>query len=55
MALGISFTNELAEEDAFNYMHSWLKYHPDYQEIANAQREGSVDFVEIKNAFQAAH
>ena len=54
MALGISFTNELAEEDAFKYMHSWLKYHPDFQEIANAQGE-NIDFVEIKNAFMAAH
>ena len=35
-------------------MHSWLKYHPDFQEIANAQGE-NIDFVEIKNAFMAAH
>ena len=30
LALGISFTNELVEEDAFNYMLQWLKYHPEY-------------------------
>ena len=30
LALGISFTNELSEQDAFSYMHQWLKYNPDY-------------------------
>ena len=30
LSLGICFTNELSEEEAFNYMHSWLKYHPEY-------------------------
>ena len=54
LALGISFTNELVEEDAFNYMLQYLKYHPDYQEIASAQ-SGNLDFVEIKRAFETAH
>lgn len=54
LALGISFTNELSEEAAFRYMHQWLKFHPDYQEIANTQMS-NLDFIDIKNAFTVAH
>jgi hypothetical protein len=31
MMLGVSCTNELVEKDAKNYLHEWLKYHPDFQ------------------------
>jgi hypothetical protein len=34
MMLGVSCTNELVEKDAKNYLHEWLKYHPDYQGMA---------------------
>jgi hypothetical protein len=30
MLLGVSCTNELVEKDAKNYLHDWLKFHPDY-------------------------
>ena len=35
-------------------MLQYLKCHPDYQEIANAQ-SGALDFIEIKNAYETAH
>ena len=54
LALGISFTNELAESDAFDYMNQWLKCHPEYQDIANTLN-ANPDFIQIKNAFEAAN
>ena len=35
LALGISFTNEYEEMEAFKYLHDWLKYHPEYTSLSN--------------------
>jgi hypothetical protein len=45
MLLGVSCTNELVEKDAKNYLHDWLKYHPDYSHIMGVQESTSLDFV----------
>ena len=55
MAVGISATNELDEEAAKRHLHSWLKYHPDYNTIENVSTQDQLDFVEIENAFNIAH
>ena len=47
LALGISFTNEFEDMEAFRYLHSWLKYHPDYSHISNIQDGQKLDFNEI--------
>ena len=35
LAVGISATNELDEEAAKRHLHSWLRYHPDYNQIGD--------------------
>ena len=55
MLLGVSCTNELVEKDAKNYLHDWLKYHPDYAHIAGVQESTSLDFVQLKEIFDQAH
>lgn len=45
MLLGVSCTNELVEKDAKNYLHDWLKYHPDFQGIQGVQEAQQLDFV----------
>lgn len=37
MMLGVSCTNELVEKDAKNYLHEWLKFHPDFSMIQGVQ------------------
>jgi peroxin-5 len=39
LALGISFTNEYEEQEAFKYLHSWLKYHPEYSHISKVSND----------------
>lgn len=55
MLLGVSCTNELVERDAKNYLHDWLKYHPDFQSIAGVSDAESLDFVQLKALFDQAH
>jgi len=54
LALGISFTNEFEDMEAFRYLHDWLKYHPDYSALSNVQDGQKLDFNEINNSFLAA-
>jgi len=55
LAVGISATNELDEEAAKKHLHSWLKYHPDYNQIGDVSAKESLDFHEIEAAFNVAH
>jgi hypothetical protein len=45
MMLGVSCTNELVEKDAKNYLHEWLKFHPDFSMIPGVQEATQLDFV----------
>ena len=54
MALGISFTNEYEEMEAFKYLHSWLKYHPEYSHISKISNDEQLNFNEINSSFEQA-
>lgn len=55
MLLGVSCTNELVEKDAKNYLHDWLKFHPDYQGIPGVQESQQLDYLQLKELFDVAH
>jgi hypothetical protein len=47
--IGVSYTNELVAVQALNYLLSWLRQHPDYQDIpdqypANPEEDGFYSF-----------
>ena len=54
--LGVSCTNELDEKVAQNYLHDFLKYHPDYSQMPIvAQMDatgGVVDYDTLRSAFE---
>ena len=56
MLLGVSTTNELMERDSKNYLHEWLKYHPDFCNLPGVQsaEDHLLDFVDIKKIFDQA-
>lgn len=43
MQLGVSYTNDLEESRALNYLKTWLQNNPDYQTAALAQQKQQVD------------
>lgn len=55
MLLGVSCTNELVERDAKNYLHDWLKLHPDFSALPGVQEQENPDFIQLKDIFDNAH
>lgn len=55
MLLGVSCTNELVERDAKNYLHDWLKLHPDYSNLPGVMQFENPDFLQLKEIFDQAH
>ncbi len=43
LSLGVSYTNDLEEHRALNYLKTWLSNNPDYQNSTIAQSSQKVD------------
>jgi tetratricopeptide (TPR) repeat protein len=55
LCLGISCTNELEQREAITHLNNWLKYHPDFAQIAAGFATAEPDFDTVRNGFLEAH
>ena len=55
LALGVSCTNENDRQDAYHYLHLWLKYHPDFNSLPGVQENAVLEYNAIRAAFEQAH
>ena len=53
LCLGISCTNELEQREAIQHLNNWLKYHPDFSQLAPGAAE--PDFDTVRAGFIEAH
>lgn len=53
LCLGISCTNELEQKEAVQHLHSYLKYHPEYNSLPKIQND-NLDFDEVREAYRMA-
>ena len=55
LALGVSCTNENDRTKAYEYLHLWLKYHPDFNHLPGVQETTDPEFDLIRRMFEEAH
>ncbi|PKA50492.1 Peroxisome biogenesis protein 5 [Apostasia shenzhenica] len=54
LALGVSYTNELEQEEALRYLYKWLQNHPKYGSLAPPELSTSLFHADIARLFNEA-
>jgi peroxin-5 len=55
LALGVSCTNENDRTKAYEHLHLWLKYHPDFNHLPGVQETTDPEYDMIRRIFEEAH